>query len=523
MKEYFQSFTKSRSRVILIIPLLLSAFIHIWNPIGFPSPHHDEDTHYLPRALMFMKYADPQKQHPGVYHHPFFAQIFLGTIFKAIGYPQAFITTGNSDIETIHLIYTIPRIIMGLLALVDTLLTYKISDVCYGRKVAFISAILFAVMPTTWLLRRVLLDNLLLPFLLSSLLLAIFVIKSEHKAFPKIKTSQINIIFLMTSGILLGLAIFTKIPAFTIIPLFIYLIIPRISNKKMIVLWLVPVILIPLIWPLHAVSLNHFDLWIEGVLWQTDRIDQPLSASMLRFFEIDPVLFTLGIAGLAYAILRKDFFLLLWVIPFLIFTEIINFVSLFHLVFLLPVLCIAGAKLIFSMCNRIRQRRAQFIVSISSVAAITIFGFTSSLILITMNLSDTLFQAASFTNNYLPKVDGDGSNLDNKVTVIGPVRYFWIPRDVYGKSDHYYESWEYSALPIKTKKILFIVPTGDITKSLSGKGEQSEWLRYLYNITHTVAVFLPNSEFVPISDKYFPYTSLKESRLSQKIEIRANY
>ena len=62
---------------------------------------------------------------------------------------------------------------MGILAVVDTFLVYKISERRYNRNVAFIASVLFAVMPLSWLLRRILLDSILLPFLLSSILIAI--------------------------------------------------------------------------------------------------------------------------------------------------------------------------------------------------------------------------------------------------------------------------------------------------------------------------------------------------------------
>ena len=55
---------------------------------------------------------------------------------------------------------------MGILAVIDTFLVYKIGEVWNGRKVGFVSAVLFAVMPLTWMLKMVLLDSLLLPFFL---------------------------------------------------------------------------------------------------------------------------------------------------------------------------------------------------------------------------------------------------------------------------------------------------------------------------------------------------------------------
>ena len=68
---------------------------------------------------------------------------------------------------------------MGILAVVDTFLVYKIADARYNRKVAFISATLFAVLPSTWFLGRIIIDSIALPFLLLSILFAIYYAKSS--------------------------------------------------------------------------------------------------------------------------------------------------------------------------------------------------------------------------------------------------------------------------------------------------------------------------------------------------------
>src|ERR671931_1887898 len=72
------------------------------------------------------------------------------------------------------MLYLIPRVLMGILAVVDTFLIYKISERRYNRNVAIIASILFAVMPLSWLMRRILLDTILMPFLLSSILFAVY-------------------------------------------------------------------------------------------------------------------------------------------------------------------------------------------------------------------------------------------------------------------------------------------------------------------------------------------------------------
>ncbi len=132
------------------------------------------------------------------------------------------------------MLYLVPRVVMGIFAIVDTFLIYKISDRRYGRNVALISSIVFAVMPLSWLLRWILLDSILLPFLLTSILLAIPKKNPEnidYKLLNKEKRPYFNIPLLL-SGIMLGLAIYTKIPAFTMIPLVGYLVYNNTKNRK---------------------------------------------------------------------------------------------------------------------------------------------------------------------------------------------------------------------------------------------------------------------------------------------------
>src|SRR5919202_6927342 len=224
--------------LFLAIPLVLSAFTHLWNPIGFPAIHPDEGT-YLRRAMYMIEYLSPQDpssrfDHSQVstssYDHPYFGQLFLAGVFRLIGYP-GLLDPKPGDVHSIEMLYMVPRVLMGILAVVDTFLIYKIAEVRYNRKVAFIASILFAVMPITWLTRRIVLDSILMPFLLSSILFAVYYNKKNSSATltsitdsDEKNSNKKNIPIILLSGIFLGLAIFTKIPAFTMIPLVGYLI-----------------------------------------------------------------------------------------------------------------------------------------------------------------------------------------------------------------------------------------------------------------------------------------------------------
>jgi hypothetical protein len=57
-------------------------------------------------------------------------------------------------IDSIKMLYLVPRVLIGVLAVFDTFLVYKIAGRRYNnRTIALIASILFAVMPITWLLR----------------------------------------------------------------------------------------------------------------------------------------------------------------------------------------------------------------------------------------------------------------------------------------------------------------------------------------------------------------------------------
>ena len=264
--------------------------------------------------------------------------------------------SGNT-IHSIEMLYLIPRVLIGLLAVLDTFLVYKIAEHRYNnRTIALIASILFAVMPITWVLRKILLESLLLPLLLSSILLALYVSKDQirrnhNRNMLMIMIKNKNTLLVLLSGIFLGLAILTKIPVFTMIPLVGYLVYTS-SNKqwKIVGLWLIPVILIPLSWPIDAIFNGDFDLWVKDVIWNTQRqnttedsaVGGTLLTSLKYLFQVEPVLLILGFAGIFFAEIKRDFLILLWVAPFLVFLFIINFVSFFHLIPLLPAFCIGS-------------------------------------------------------------------------------------------------------------------------------------------------------------------------------------
>ncbi|HXW11655.1 MAG TPA: discoidin domain-containing protein [Nitrososphaeraceae archaeon] len=442
----FTKIVSNKTIFPLIIPLILSGFIHVWNPIGFPPIGADEGV-YMRRSLHILAGLGPQELKIGYYDHPYFGQLFLAGIFSMIQYPDI-VQPALGDRHSIEMLYTVPRILMGLLAVVDTFLVYKICERRYNRNVALISSILFAVMPITWLLRLILLDVILLPFLLASILFAVYTkdatIKNQYRK---------NILLTLFSGIFLGLAIFTKASAFTMVPLVGLIIFTNRGSMrwKRLWLWIIPILLIPSIWPAYAIFLGDFDKWADGVVHQATERDRDAFGTLNIFFKIDPVLLVFGFASIGFAaVVKKDFIPIIWVTPLLSFFYLSNFSSLFHYVPLLPAFCIAAGIFVDYLSNKIniiRKAKEEDISSsnqnfikdlkkinifnsllkrpsITIVLGLGIFGTVISFMLVTTNTAAFQFDAMSYVAQRV-------SNNSN-VTIISASQYSWIFEYVFG-------------------------------------------------------------------------------------------
>ena len=191
------------------------------------------------------------------------------------------------------------------------------------------------------------------------------------------------------------------------IPLISYIIYTN-NNKnfKTLGIWIVPVILIPLLWPAYAISIGEFNFWWDGVLFQTHREHIPLfdlvgqngeSPLNVLLFRIDPLLMILGFASLVYIIIKRDLFLILWIVPFEIWLYFIGFSSFFHLIPLFPAFCISIAKMILDLTSKINNSSRRKILQYGIISGIAIFGLVNTTILITTNINATHFNATSFS------------------------------------------------------------------------------------------------------------------------------
>jgi 4-amino-4-deoxy-L-arabinose transferase-like glycosyltransferase len=543
------------SAILILTPLILSAFTHLFNPVGFPCVNFDEAVG-MRRAMHFLAGLGPQdpssrfdhsQASTSSYDHPHFGQLFLAGIFKIIGYPSSL--NPSSSIQSIEMLYVIPRALMGLLAVLDTFLIYKIVERRYNTKTgAFIASTLFAVMPLTWLYRWILLDSILMPFVLSSILLTLYLQKNNKEATVSdnidssigIKNPRIistlaknkEITLTLMSGILLGLAIYTKVPAITAIPVVGFLIFANTRRWKMLGWWFVPVILIPLLWPAYALSVGQFDEWVDGVLWQaTERevgsgagSSHTISSELRTIFYMDPILISLSLAGILFAALRRNYFILLWVIPFFILSYVIHWVYYFHFILLLPVFCIASALLIIGVRDIFMKKNNVYkkIIPFAVISAIGLFGLTTTVLLILSNFSLPYFAVASFivqhsNDNFVTKTNNVTNNPVDDTTIISSPAFTWIFSYVFG-NDHVLSTR--ASQDLTTQKVLLVIdPNYKFILSgseIEDKAQVASLLN-LYNKTAPMVTFQP-----PIIENNPLRPNIRSCYLEQ-IQVRTNY
>jgi hypothetical protein len=504
---------------------------------------------------------EPRNIFAHFYDHPFFGQLFLAGMLAAVDYPHIHSSDVSVSVGSIESLYLAPRLLMGVLAVIDTFLVYRIAEYRYNKTIAFIAAVLFAVMPITWVLRKILLESILLPFLLLSILFALYKkdnnIHFEFNAVNRNNWRRQSIILpVLLSGIFLGLSIFTKVPAFAMIPLIGYLIfISTNTNRSNIKknnshrhidirklgIWFIPVIVIPLIWPIYSLLIGEFDLWLKDMLWNTQRdynydnwpIGSSLLNSLVYIFQIDPIIFLLGCASIVFSYIKRDHFILLWIFPLLIFLFVIDFVSFFHLILLLPIICISTARFIVDLSNRVKKLKFQRILPIAVISIIGIFGLGSITILITSNVNSSYFDVYAFVVQYLVNHHNQlGVNKDkeaiesvneDKLIMLGrhwTMGYIWIPKHVFDISIDFKRVEQVNDIPVPaaTDKILLLVDN-QVKNSLSDRDTSNIQKYYYYYTITPIATFQDKS--IRYDTSKYPYASMSVNRDMRWVQIRS--
>ena len=555
----------------ILFPLLilaLTSFTHLWNPIGFPAVHIDEGI-YMFRAMHFLNNGnfDWDVQ---IYDHPYFGPILLGTVLFIINFP-VLVTTDIIQNEEFGLTYMIPRILMGGIAVLDTLLIYAITKIRYGTNAAFISSLLFSVMPLTWSIRRVYLESILLPFLLFAILLIVYV-GSLHNLENRTKhfIFRNKSLLVSISGFAIGLAIFTKIPIITMVPLLLYHIYRFDYKVKLVALFIAPALLLPLIWPAYAIYNNEFDQWLNGITIQINRENNAIPFALFEMLSIDPILILISIMGIIFVITRKDYFLILWVAPFILFFSLfINYANWFHLIPIIGAFCISAGVFIDWLIKKSGKWR---IWTISAMTLVVLAGLFSTISVITTNVSAFQFQIFSYLQmNLLPHtkdfslVDSTGvpliqtdsnyltenQNLNktsrdlmphdlnnselSSTTIISSPIYSWVYRYIYNNNNTW-TSYTNSE-NIQTDNVVLIVDryfreyltkdpknntliSKDNTQYYNEVPLGSLYLFKLYTELNSTMRFEGNAENYDVNK--YPFTSLRFNYGGSPVDIRTN-
>jgi hypothetical protein len=400
-----------------------------------------------------MEGLGPQES-PYYYDHPFFGQIFLAGIFTVLGFPNSVTGTEPLSMQSIDSLFLVPRLLMGGLAIMDTLLVYCIAKAKYGNAVALVAAVLFSVMPMTWMLRRVVLDSILVPFLLSSVLFAIY---ASNSAAGK------KYAWILASGIALGLAIFVKVPIFVMIPLLCYLLLQRknmeaVGRIRALALWFIPVLFIPALWPLEALASGNLDSWLDTVLWQAERGSRGIGILWISgiFMLQDPLFFSLAAIGGIYAAIKRNWFILLWELPYIAFLSAIGQPNYFHWNALLPAFSIASALALVQGMPRLLESikmHNQKIV-FSTVAAIFVAGLLTTSLVISTDVSLAQRQGLLYSIAILE--NENELYHQNDTTIIASPTYSWVLRYIQHHNNTLGEFRDVIFEPIKTQNWLLI-------------------------------------------------------------------
>ena len=129
--------------VLLSIVLILAGLTHLWNVVGFPL--YTDEGHYMRRSLVVLEGIGLQEKtgfYRDAYDHPFFGQLLVGTLLRLLGYPNFAM---SQTMSSIGLAIAFPRMIIGIFAIIDTFLVFKISQRVYNTQVALFASLLFAV------------------------------------------------------------------------------------------------------------------------------------------------------------------------------------------------------------------------------------------------------------------------------------------------------------------------------------------------------------------------------------------
>jgi hypothetical protein len=277
---------------------------------------------------------------------------------------------------------------------------------------------------------------------------------------------------------------------------------------------------IPLLWPAQSLVAGAFNSWTTDVLWQINRENAGLPWIVFLLAITDPLIFVVGFSSIAYSFIRRDYLILLWILPFIAFLAAMGYANFFYWVPILPALCIGAAKLLFDIVEKSKNISSQKVLRVAILLSIIIYGVTGSTLLIVTDVTSAQFESAAYVASYLEQGTGVERTEKNNATVIisNPV-YSWILKYVFNK-DHVLSDYrDMLYFPVDTSKsnVLLI---DDPRFMLDIGNEDNHLLHELYSNTSTIATF--KGKVTNFDLGLYPYTSMVENYEGSEVKIRVN-
>jgi hypothetical protein len=232
--------------------------------------------------------------------------------------------------------------------------------------------------------------------------------------------------------------------------------------------------------------------------------------------------------GLIYAIVKKDYFVLLWTFPYLCFLYAIGWAAQFHWLPVLPMLCIAPS-IILEMLKEIRPWKLGYILQYAIISAIVFSGFLFTTNLVTSNLNSQFVQLSSFINQELAHNLENQQDNSEAITIVGSHRVrglMWIPQYILGSEVFFRDTdipGENFTKPITTEKFILVADSNTLLR-VNDENHLREFLRdrrvavLYHNASETIATYLDIE-----NDRHDFMTVLQNYGLGRFVEIKANY
>jgi 4-amino-4-deoxy-L-arabinose transferase-like glycosyltransferase len=462
--------------LLLIVILAVSCFLRFYNLAGFPDLFYDEGV-YLSRALLFMRTGIAQHW---FYDHPFLTWVVLGALMKLVGIGSV---AGSASQAAIVNLISIPRAFYGFLGVLETLLVYLLGRRLYGPWQGLLAAALFSMTTSSWLFRRVTLDSVMTLFILSAYLLLMRTRSWKGVA---------------ASGALFGLALLSKLMAlaFAVAPIALIKTNPAFLNRnRLAILWLGTCAWGPALWVSNAILQGEFPILIHDLLWQGSRASgSGLFYVLNSFFLIDPITSVLGFAGLAIMLAKRNWFVAAWALPAMLAFEGV-YVQYFHIIPLVPVLCICASELFIQVSRKAAgvvatvPRFARILPPFSAVFLL-LLAFGSTFLLVNVNASA----------NQVTLLRDMWTSAPCESTVLANPALLWIP-EAGGWKDWKLDNWRSLIFSSPPPGITFLMVDSHMWHDTDGNPR----LQSLYNNSTTTVLIQYQRQY----GSHYPYDNLQ--------------